>query len=45
MLDGPKKFTFSNYLLSDEEKEQLRLVLLNNVDFFFHLEPFRYGRD
>ena len=34
MLDGPKKFTFASSLLSGEEKEQLRLVLLNNVDFF-----------
>ena len=34
MLDGPKKFTYASSLLSDEEIEQLRLVLLNNVDVF-----------
>ena len=32
MLDEPKKFTYATSLMSDEEKEQLRLVLLNNVN-------------
>ena len=31
MLDGPEKFTYASSL---HEKEQLRLVLLNNVDVF-----------
>ena len=34
MLDGSKKFTYISSLLSDEEREQLRLVLLNNIDVF-----------
>ena len=34
MLDGPKRFTNAGSLLSGDEKEQLRLVLLNNVDVF-----------
>ena len=34
MLDGSEKFTYANSLLSGDEKEQLRLVLLNNVDVF-----------
>ena len=34
MLDGPKKFTYASSLLFGEEKEKLRLVLLNNVDAF-----------
>ena len=33
-LDGPKKFTYVNTLLSSEEKEQLRRVLLGNVNVF-----------
>ena len=33
-LDGLEKFTYINSLLSDEENEQLRLVLLNNIDVF-----------
>ena len=33
-LDGPKKFTYISSLLSNEEREQLRLVLLNNIDVF-----------
>ena len=33
-LDGPKKFTYISSLLSDEESEQLRLMLLNNIDVF-----------
>ena len=33
-LDGPKKFTYISSLLSDKEREQLRLVLLNNIDVF-----------
>ena len=34
MLDGSEKFTYANSLMSGDEKEQLRLVLLNNVDVF-----------
>ena len=33
-LDGPEKFTYVSTLLSSEEKEQLRRVLLGNVDVF-----------
>ena len=33
-LDGPKKFTYISSLLSNEEREQLRLILLNNIDVF-----------
>ena len=31
-LDGPKTFTYVNSLLSNEEREQLQLVLSNNID-------------
>ena len=34
VLDGPEKFTYVSALLSSEEKEQLRRVLLGNVDVF-----------
>ena len=34
MLDGPEKFTYVSSLLSNEEREQLQLVLLNNIDVF-----------
>ena len=34
MLDGPEKFTYARSILYGDEKEQLRLVLLNNVDVF-----------
>ena len=34
MLDGPEKFTCASSLLSGDEKEQLRFILLNNVDVF-----------
>ena len=33
-LDRQKKFSYVSYLLSNEELEQLRLVLLNNIDVF-----------
>ena len=33
-FDGPKKFTYVSSLLSNEEREQLRLMLLNNIDIF-----------
>ena len=33
-LDGSKKFTYTSSLLSNEEREQLQLVLLNNIDVF-----------
>ena len=33
-LDEPKKFTYVISLLSNEEREQLQLVLLNNINIF-----------
>ena len=33
-LDRPKKFTYVSTLLSSEEKEQLRCILLGNADVF-----------
>ena len=41
-LDGPKKFTYVSSLLSNEEREQLQLVLLNNIYAFSwsHLDIF-----
>ena len=33
-LDRPEKFTYVSSLLSNEEKEQLQLKLLNNIDVF-----------
>ena len=33
-LDGSEKFTYIGSLLSNEEREQLQLVLLNNIDVF-----------
>ena len=33
-LDCPKKFTYVSSLLSNEEREQLQLILLNNIDVF-----------
>ena len=33
-LDGPEKFTYASTLLSSEEKEQLKHVLLGNADVF-----------
>ena len=33
-LDRPEKFTYVSTLLSSEEKEQLRHVLLGNTDVF-----------
>ena len=45
MLDGSEKFTCTNFLLSSDEKEQLRLMLLNNVDLFTwsHSDMVRVG--
>ena len=34
MLDGPEKFTYTNSIMSGDEKEQLQFMLLNNVDVF-----------
>ena len=34
LLGGPGKHTYVNFLLSEEEKEQLRQVLLGNIDVF-----------
>ena len=33
-LDETKKFTYVISLLSNEEREQLQLVLLNNINIF-----------
>ena len=33
-LDGPKRFTYVSSLLSNEEREQLQLTLLCNIDVF-----------
>ena len=33
-LDGLEKFTYISSLLSNEEREQLQLMLLNNIDVF-----------
>ena len=33
-LDGPKKSTYVSSLLSNEKREQLQLVLLNNIYVF-----------
>ena len=33
-LDGLEKFTYVNSLLSNEEREQLQLIPLNNIDVF-----------
>ena len=43
-LDGSEKFTYISFVLSSEEREQLQLVLLNNIDVFtwshsIRLEP------
>ena len=34
MLDESEKFTYASSLLTDDKKEQLRLVLLSNIDVF-----------
>ena len=34
MLDGPKKFTYASSLMIDDEKEQLRLAPLSNIEVF-----------
>ena len=34
MVDGQEKFTYISSLLSKEERERLRLMLLNNIDVF-----------
>ena len=33
-LDELEKFTYVSSLLSNEEKEQVQLILLNNIDVF-----------
>ena len=42
-LEGPEKFTYVSSLLSNEDREQLRLVLMNNIDVFTwsHLDMVR----
>ena len=42
-LDGPEKFTYINHLLSNEEMEQLRLVLLNNINIFAWSHSYMVG--
>ena len=44
-LDGPEKFTYVNTLLSNEEKEQLQLVLLRNVEVFAWSHSYMAGID
>ena len=34
VLDGPEKFIYASSLLTDDQKEQLRLALLSNIDVF-----------
>ena len=34
VLEGSERFTYVNSLLTDDEKEQLLLVLLSNIDVF-----------
>ena len=34
MLDGLERFTYASSIMYSDEKEQLRLVLLSNVDVF-----------
>ena len=34
MLDESKKFTYVSSILTDDEKEQLQLALLSNIDVF-----------
>ena len=34
ILDEPKKFTYVSSLLTNDEKEQLQLMLLNNINVF-----------
>ena len=43
MLDGTEKFTYVNTLLYGDEKEQLQLVLLNNVDVFTWYHSYLVG--
>ena len=33
-LDKPENFTYVSFHLSNEERDQLQLVLLNNIDVF-----------
>ena len=33
-LDGPERFTYISSLISNEEREQLQLMLLHNIDIF-----------
>ena len=43
MLDRPEKFTYASSLLPDDEKEQLRRMLLNNVDVFAENHSYMVG--
>ena len=42
-LDGPEKFTSISSLMSIEEREQLRLMLLNNIDVFTWSHSYMIG--
>ena len=43
MFDEPERFTYVSYLLSNEEREHLRLVLLNNIDIFAWSHSYMVG--
>ena len=34
ILDGLERFTYVSFLLSDEEREQLQLMMINKADVF-----------
>ena len=42
-LDGSEKFTYINYLLSNEEREQLQLILLSNTNVFAWSHSYMVG--
>ena len=42
-LDGLEKFTYVCSLMSNEEREQLRLVLMNNIDIFAWSHSYMVG--
>ena len=43
MLDEPEKFTYANSFLTDDDKEQLRLTLLSNIDVLAWSHPYMVG--
>ena len=44
-LDGPEKLSYASTLLSSKEKEQLRHVLVGNVDIFSWSHSYMVGID